>query len=143
MKLKYSCIFYVVVIGGCASSPMPDTHYRKFTDFIGNVQKCFDDEYITPKLYADTRSAFSYLLSTWTYDSYKLSSMTNRAYSNAYTNTRNCRKYEAGAYELITSSGSHSTKAKENERSWNDAISEITRNKPIYCYTTGTMTMCN
>lgn len=143
------CIALCSLLAGCAtsSSPMPESHYQNFSGFVGYLQKCFEQEYIEPQMYADSKNALSYTLSTWSYDQSKLSNMINQAYYNTYANKQNCRQTEANAYQLITKAKQHRANVKANQQAsqqaWDNAMKELNKNKPVYCNTIGTMTICN
>lgn len=143
------CLALCSLLAGCAtSSPqMPESNYQKFSGFIGFLQKCFEQEYIGPQMYADSKNALSYTLSTWSYDQFKLSNMINQAYSNTYANKQDCRQIEANAYQLIANANQHNANVKANQQSsqqaWDNALKELNKNKPVYCNTIGTMTICN
>jgi hypothetical protein len=124
-------IWTVFVISGCVSS-MPDNYYRQYSAFSGYLQKCFEDEYLSPQLYADTKNAMSYTLRTWSYDRDKISSMHNEVYSNAYTNAERCREVEAHAYQMIGNVRQHRDDQKDSKEEWNNALNEWKNIKPAY-----------
>lgn len=132
----------ILTLVGCAS-PMPDTHYQNFSGFVGHLQKCFENEHINPQMYAEAKNAFSYVLSTWNYDSTKLSSMINESYSRTYVTQASCRQTQANAYQLIANAKQHRVNQKESQQAWDNAMKELNKNKPVYCNTIGTMTICN
>ncbi|MDF5483147.1 hypothetical protein P3672_17685 [Vibrio parahaemolyticus] len=139
--------FCAIIMSGCATSQkMPEQHYKGFSEFIGYLHKCFEAEYIEPKMFAETKNSFSYVLSTWSYDQYKLESMISSEYSKAYANKKNCRQLEAQAYQMNSKAAQHSStvkaNAQANQQAWDNLTRDIYRNKPIYCNTIGTMTTC-
>ncbi|BCK22593.1 hypothetical protein [Vibrio cholerae] len=142
MKAKLLSGFMILNLVGC-SSPMPDTHYQNFSSFVGHIQKCFEAEYIDSQMYAEAKNAFSYVLSTWDYDSTKLSKMINESYSITYVTQASCRQTQADAYQLIANVKQHRVNQKESQQAWDNAMEELNKNKPVYCNTIGTMTICN
>lgn len=144
MKNKLYIVITVILITGCATtSPMPETHYKEISSFAANLHQCFEKDYISPQLYADTKNAVSYTLNTWSYDENKLKSMADDVYRQINPDQRICRQVEAAAYQLLSRNNQHRVDQRQNQTDINDALKEINKNKPIYCNTIGTMTLCN
>jgi len=137
-----------VNIGGCATTrTLPEEKYEQFSSFAGWAQKCFESNFISPQMYAETKNAFAYTLGTWSYDTGKMQSMIRSAYISASPNVAGCRQTEANAHQLIAAANQNRSDRRESQRSLNEAVQEFNRsmstNKPIYCNRIGTMTMCN
>lgn len=144
---------------GCATTsslnPMPEENYSKFSGFAAALRYCFEKEHISPQLYADAKNSYSQALNTWNWDQNRLSSMMDAAYndignSNSQNDAGNCRQIEAHAYELISKANQHRADRnqqradqRQSQEDLNETLREINRNKPIYCNTIGTMTLCN
>lgn len=126
---------------------MPEDKYEQFSRFSGWTQKCFESNFMSPQMYAETKNAVAYMLGTWNFDGGKMQSMMRSAYADASPNAAGCRQTEANAHQLIAAANENRSDRKENQRSLNEAVKEFNRsmstNKPIYCNRIGTMTMCN
>lgn len=137
-----------LTVGGCATtSTLPEAKYEQFSRFAGWTQKCFENNFISPQMYAETKNALAYTLGTWNYDTGKMQSMIRSAYTSATPNAGGCRQTEANAYQLIAAVNQNRSDRKESQRSLNESVQEFNRsmstNKPVYCNRIGTMTMCN
>lgn len=88
---------------GCATTrpAMDQSGYNSMSDYRGALKKCFDAGLISPKLYSDAEVAVDYPLSKYSFDSDKLYSMTNVAYSMAVASPALCLETEAAAYFMI------------------------------------------
>lgn len=153
-KIIVVSLLFATAISGCAtSSPMPEERYKQFSLVAVGAEKCLSEGYITPKLYSDTKDAYRTVLRTWDYDDKK---MTNMIYEMNRTlptpNAKDCRGFEAVAYQMISSANQHIENKKEERRSTEEAIKQFNNSiqqfnnsipKPIYCNKIGTMTMCN
>lgn len=143
MKIKLLSGITALTLIGCAS-PMPDAHYQHFSDFFVHLHQCFEKEYINPQMYAEAITAGAYMLNTWEYDQNKLSSMVvQSAGSITYVTQASCRKTQADAYQFITNAEQHRVNQKESQQAWDNAMKELNKNKPVYCNSIGTMTICN
>ena len=140
-KSKFYLIMPFLLISSCASQMTQDNMYR-YTRYVANVEKCFEDEYMSTQLYAQTKNSLSHGLGTWRYDSNKFASMVASFYSNTTSSASLCRKTEATSYQLIGESKQYSANSRQETAAWNNAIRNINRNKPIICNTTGTITSC-
>lgn len=145
MKNKLLCALSgMALLGGCmTTSPMPDSHYQWLSDFAGNMEKCFEGNYINPKHYADSKNASFYMASKWSVDVERLKQMTRSAYSQASATPQKCRQIEAASYQMIAQADQSQSNERANNQAINDTLREINRNKPVYCNQIGTTTMCN
>jgi len=143
MKTKLLSGVMILTLVGCASRPMPDTHYQMFSGFVGHVQKCFENEHINPQMYAEVQNSLSYVLSTWSYDSTKLFNMADESYSRTYVTQTSCRQTQADAYQIIAEAKQHRVNKKESQQAWDNTMEKLNENKPVYCNTIGWTTVCN
>jgi hypothetical protein len=152
MKNKLYIAITISLMTGCATTsyPMPETTYEKLSSFAGGLQHCFEKEYIGPQLYADTKNAFKYTLTTWDYDQNKMSTMLDDAYSQVNPDARECRQVEANALEMVShinqlkvDRNQQRADKRQKQADINNALKEFKVNKPIFCNTIGTITTCN
>lgn len=139
-------IYGLIVIGlvGCAGKkPMPEGHYQYLSSFAGDLQRCFEKEYISPQTYAQIKGSFSYLVNTWEVDTAKFSRAIDLSYQYSIPTHGDCRAVLARGYELVEEAKGYQTAGQANQEAWNKAIQDMNSNKPIFCNTVGTMTMCN
>jgi uncharacterized membrane protein len=101
-------------------------------------------------LYADTKNAFKYTLTTWDYDQNKMSTMLDDAYSQVNPDARECRQVEANALEMVShinqlkvDRNQQRADKRQKQADINNALKEFKVNKPIFCNTIGTITTCN
>lgn len=146
--IKLYALAAALTVGGCATTrTMPDEKYEQFSRFAAWTQRCFENNFMSPQMYAETKNAVGYMLGTWSYDTGKIQSMMRSAYADAVPNAASCRQIEANAHQLIATAKQNKSDRKESQRSLNEAVQEFNRsistNKPIYCNRIGTMTMCN
>lgn len=98
-------------------------------------------------MYAETKSAFIYLLNTRDYDRSKMQSMIQSAYSNAFPSEASCRQIEADGYQIIAIANRIMSDEKDAQNELKEAVREfnksMSKHKPIYCNTIGSMTTCN
>lgn len=66
-----------------------------------------------------------------------------QGYANAYANYNNCETAKALSYQLISNAGQHREQSRYNKEALNNTLNQINQNKPVYCNTIGTMTLCN
>lgn len=142
--MKKTCLFalLMMILSGCASRMEP-YQYESFSSTAGQIEKCFQAGYMEPKLYAQALESFSYLVNTWAYDRKKMESSMMQGYAKAYASHQNCQNAKALAYNLISNAGSHREQKRYNQEAINNTLNQINQNKPIYCNTIGTMTLCN
>lgn len=140
-KLPSVLALATLMLSGCAST-MQETNYQSFSNFMGNLHRCFEGGYIGPQEYADAKTAFSYSLGTWKYDSAKLSDMINQSYSGAYATESGCRNVQAYAYQMISSVNQFKAEQREGRQAFDNTMNSLKQNKPVFCNTVGTMTYC-
>lgn len=140
---KIVAISIIAGIAGCASSPMGETQYQMFGGAASANQKCFENNYLSPQIYADTKGAIRRMLQTWDYDENTLTSRMQQEYSNTHATQEFCRKFEGHAYDLIAMTRKHDEHVKESNKTWSDSLKETNINKPIFCNTIAGVTMCN
>ena len=135
----------IFTISCSTTTVMTDDQYKELSIFPGGLQKCFENEKISPQLYAETKNSLSHILSTltMTYDTNKMSSMIKQAYSETKGTTGDCRQIEAYAHQMNSLVSERKQDQKDNEKAANEARKERNTNKPIYCNKIGTMTICN
>lgn len=145
MKMRYVVVFGVALAcSGCVTNQaMPDGHYEELGVIMGGLQKCFEAEHISAKLYADSRIALSYMLSTWQYDPNKLGGKVQSAYGRTIPTAARCRRTSATVYEIIARVDQRQANIKENTAAWNNAFNQVNNYRPVYCYTVSGVTMCN
>ncbi|EGQ9493636.1 hypothetical protein ACTSFT_003705 [Vibrio parahaemolyticus] len=138
---KLASLLGVLLVSGCAQT-MPDTHYDTFAMQWTVLHKCFNNGSMTPQLFAQAKSAFSYALGTWSYDDARLSSAIDDKQFYEPTE-QDCRIAEANAYQMINEAEQRKQEAAENAKAINDAMQQLNANKPVYCNTIGYTTICN
>ncbi|EGR0376520.1 hypothetical protein ABXZ74_003953 [Vibrio parahaemolyticus] len=138
---KLASLLGVLLVSGCAQT-MPDTHYDTFAMQWTVLHKCFNNGSMTPQLFAQAKSAFSYALGTWSYDDARLSSAIDDKQYYEPTE-QDCRIAEANAYQMINEAEQRKQEAAENAKAFNDAMQQLNANKPVYCNTIGYTTICN
>ena len=147
MKKMLLSASFIGLLSGCAANPMPDGHYQQLSYFAGNLQKCFEEKKIDTRLYANAKSAIGYAVNTWSYDRARMDSMMQNSYNRASPTDQTCRQISANAHQLISEVGEHKSvvveNQRENQRSINRYIENSANNRPVYCNTVGTVTMCN
>ncbi|EGQ8734654.1 hypothetical protein RGL42_004052 [Vibrio parahaemolyticus] len=142
---KLASLLGVLLVSGCAQT-MPDTHYDTFAMQWTVLHKCFNNGSMTPQLFAQAKSAFSYALGTWSYDDARLSSAIDDKQYYEPTE-QDCRIAEANAYQMINEAEQRKQEAAENAKAIDDAMQQLNQqlnaNKPVYCNTIGYTTICN
>ena len=142
-----TCLIFSLI--GCVNTnnTMPKSQYVLLSDFSGMLQRCFNDGMISTRTYADAKNAFSYTLNTWDYDQKILNTMMSNAYSNATPTASSCRRSEADTFQFISlvdkRDSNNQRIQKQNFESWENTLDRMNKNKPIYCNTIGSTTMCN
>lgn len=143
--MKNIPIVYVLAftLVSCASSPMPESRYQALSNFVGNFEKCFQEQYITPKMRAETTAAVSYVASIGGYDQARLYEMSTQAILNANVSQYSCREVESEAYRIISDVEESKVRQKESSQELSNTLNNLRKNRTRYCNTIGTMTICN
>lgn len=142
-KIALTAIISVAVLSGCATtSPMTDEVYYGLGYFMGKATKCFEAGHISPQLFADSKGAIRYTLTTWDYDSVKLNGLAEDSYRQAESTPQYCRKVESQSYELIGAVSQRQANSRANQAASSNAAQQVNVNKPIYCNRIGTTTTC-
>ncbi|WP_272165586.1 hypothetical protein [Vibrio diabolicus] len=141
---KLASILGVLLVSGCAQT-MPDNVYDQYAVQLVHLQKCFENGSMSPKLYAQSKGAYGYALSTWSYDRERLIRAMNN-YQYAEVTEQDCRMAEANAYATINNTQQRKYEEAANAKALSDSIQrandQMNANKPVYCNTTGTSTVC-
>lgn len=147
LSMKYSIassILVIVMVSGCSTTkPLPEEQYGQAAAMIGGLELCFNAGKITPKMYAETKAAINYGLSTWTYDQSKLQSKTIALTSKQKVTPQLCRMVEANAHSAIANSHLHQQQRATNAANLSRSLEQLNRNKPVYCNKIGNTTICN
>lgn len=139
-----SSMLVIVMVSGCSTTkPLPEEQYAPTAAMIGGLDLCFNAGKITPKMYAETKAAINYQLSTWTYDQSKLQNKTTALTSKQKVTPQLCRMVEANAHSAIANSNSHQQKRAADAANFSRSLEQLNRNKPVYCNKIGNTTICN
>lgn len=145
MRKTAISLAFLAVLSGCATKKqMTQDTYQTFSRAGVIADVCLAEGHITPQMYGDIRQALHTLLSSWTFDMNELNSTTSimqRLYPTR--SAQECRRFEGEAYSLIAQANQHRAAVQENQRSFNNAVNQLSFPRPIYCNRIGTMTMCN
>lgn len=138
--MKPALCFAIIlpIVTGCAATPLPEANYKTVALHTLFLQKCFDQGFISPQMYADGLSAASYSLNTWSYDSAKLSNTLAEVNSSVIANAATCRQTEANALLQIASVDRHIDQAAVDQNSGDQS-----GDPSVICHTFGNTTICN
>lgn len=147
MNIKKPIIIALLIgitVTGCSTtSPLSEDGYDEFGLVIGGLDGCFNDGKITPKMYAETKAAISYRLSSRTYDQGKLQKKTDAVLGKMKPTPKLCRMVEAVAHRVTASASADKQQTKESAAAFSDSMKEMNRNKPVYCNKIGNTTICS
>jgi uncharacterized protein YejL (UPF0352 family) len=139
-----SSLLVIIMVAGCSTTkPLPEEQYGPTAAMIGGLDLCFNAGKITPKMYAETKAAISYRLSTWTYDQSKLRNKTAALTGKQKATPQLCRMVEATAHSAIANSNSHQQQRAASAAAFSRSLEQMNRNKPVYCNKIGNTTICN
>lgn len=138
MKLAFRHLMALPFLAGCAATPMPESHYAGFGTHALYLQRCFEQGFITPQMYADSMYAVAYQLNTWSWEEEKLAKTMADIDPNIQANVDTCRQTEAVAYQRIASVERHTDDAKAEQQS-----RESKQGDSVICSTFGTTTFCH
>lgn len=149
MKIFLLAGLVVFSTTGCSvNKALPDNKYYEYATFKAELQKCFEGGLVSPKLYADSSSAFSYMLTDQRYDKNRISSEAKPIYQRVISNPQTCRNVEAFSYQLISAVTESKAARKGNLAAMNRSSSALLNNtimrQPMICTQIGGgTTVCN
>jgi len=133
-----------LIVGCSVNKPISEKRYLGYAAFDADLEKCFEKKAMSPKLYADTKSASSYLMRLASVDRNKVSSLSKSLYPKANPAPQTCRKVEALSYQMISSAAGKAAASADRLawlRNYNNTLNQV--RTPITCTRIGIMTTCN
>lgn len=146
--MKNSLLSAVLTLGlsGCAYDGLLDMNengYNYYSDVMAFSERCFQLDRVSPELMSDTVHNLGVVVSLLTHDANKLRQMyASKMDRLSDTENINCRSAEVQMRNVIA----HGERIQRNQAAqasrpvFNTTPSV---NKPIWCNTVGTITMCN
>lgn len=136
----------ILVVSGCAYDGLLDMNeqgYNYYSDVMAYSERCFQLGQISPELMASTAHNLGVVVSLLTHDPNQLSqSYATKLNWLSSTSNVNCRATEVEMRKVIA----HGERIQRNQAAQAGrpvVPTAVPSNKPIWCNTVGTITMCN